>query len=1398
MLERASSCFKAGARDSFKCATTKQKTPRSKRQLHLAFWTHGAGDLGVPPHPHALATTPPCDVLLRNDSTTSPRATRSCYQPRLTPTKPVSDGIFLDFLYPPPALAWLNRVNTQPKERWEKRNATRLPEGFIQASRGFSSRSRARPGDAAGYPPSGGEEEVQEGGKDELERLETFGEERTALGNSSPARSSPHNPKDGTLPRKKAEGNSKAQWRDKGDTSFADSPGDLAENVRTPSVSRTSGADYGGSSHDSEVDRTTRQAFLGSLPPHERLQQLRGLLRGKPQNAHPDIVEQIWHLYLSLPVDDRDDLRLKEILLSWLAGTDHHLVPAYSITLIWSMPQEQRKLQTYQSAAQGVLKTASSYELIEALHALAVSHLANVSQFSASIFSEAMQKKAWSLALLVFNSSLSQRQRNQHDLFLVKISEDPNVVQGAERLLQHLAALSDTQRQPWLPVWTYLAKSAAETLLQNRILTDPDKQRTLYSILHHLSLWAPEEVGFFQKLLAYRLQLLYEYLDVPYLRARDTWSSPIISCLYQCFRTMPGAKLDEDSLFILLRLCDYRSRTQHRDISTKRNVSVGTVVNDWQRWHTVVSLDGVRTLLSSAALAGEADNVASWFSYMERTYPQYEDQKFSLWTRVHVRAIVADMASTKQAFEEVQAVAKAHNDSLDLGSWNALILAHERVDDLEGALSSMKSALDAGLTPNRRTVEGILKMLSRRGEVDAVEDVMRQYLDLTGATSSTWLIEAQITALCMARQQARAEEVLTDTVKGHREATVTGPLTGCVNAMLAFYAKMRDIDACMSTYRWMKSEKIRLNGTSYAHLLRVLVSLRQANAAWLIANKVMSEEGEPATALHYAISMQGFIYTQQYDTAINVYRLMLRRNIRPNVDAKQSMVKARLLSEKMKKAAKARRTQTEQESAKQAVRRARGIILKSRDLGASRGSAGDLVGNHYASTIWSNAGPGRLEEAKTLFEDSRQHAEKMGLPWPSFRLYASYMHALLVAKEFEQVEQHWRIIKDHADKMAPPVAVPELSMPGRPSPETSAADEHASQHAYRPNAPIIEPASPDARAELGFAADSTASAPPESGNPIEVLPAKSPAGGKDVSHLGPRPSPGRRHVLTRHFALYIDALRAQGRTADMVREFTRLVTQGYTFDRIVWNRFIEYLCTATDPPLALLAFTLMERYMISNFAGWRTSGNINLRNPGKGERIEGMNNMKERYVPVEKLVPQYRTMLNLGKALIDVRRLDAAGWTPDNLTFNPLASPDADSETQKLQQSLKRFVGTYRLLKEKAPRTVIAVESMPRVDDRWQNRILKGLGWPLGDPRGKKFMDELKVDMEFNVDGSVVPKLLDVDAKGAGDGNGYVPFGGLVDAVPVGEDGIVAELESGKVDGEGGGDDPGQKKGNVS
>ena len=75
-------------------------------------------------------------------------------------------------------------------------------------------------------------------------------------------------------------------------------------------------------------------------------------------------------------------------------------------------------------------------------------------------------------------------------------------------------------------------------------------------------------------------------------------------------------------------------------------------------------------------------------------------------------------------------------------------------------------------------------------------------------------------------------------------------------------------------------------------------------------------------------------------------------------------------------------------------------------------------------------------------------------------------------------------------------------------------------------------------------------------------------------------------------------------------------------------------------------------------------------------------------------MPQYRTLVNLGAALLTIRRRDALGDERSDLT-------------SKDNEGLEKYVGSARQIRKDAPRTLYAVQSMPTVEDRLQTVFLR-------------------------------------------------------------------------------------------
>jgi len=143
MIERATACLNAGVRqpaESLRCV--QRVAVRSRRALHQSFWNHNAPIVDAA----LLNLASPIATLNRNnDRSNVDHGAR--HQAHSSVTCSSSDGgVFLDFLYPPQALAYLQRpplraCPLRKNDARDSRRPRRPPSELNGSARRYSSRS---------------------------------------------------------------------------------------------------------------------------------------------------------------------------------------------------------------------------------------------------------------------------------------------------------------------------------------------------------------------------------------------------------------------------------------------------------------------------------------------------------------------------------------------------------------------------------------------------------------------------------------------------------------------------------------------------------------------------------------------------------------------------------------------------------------------------------------------------------------------------------------------------------------------------------------------------------------------------------------------------------------------------------------------------------------------------------------------------------------------------------------------------------------------------------------------------------------------------------------------------------------------------------------------------------
>jgi pentatricopeptide repeat-containing protein PET309 len=1143
---------------------------------------------------------------------------------------------FLDFLYPPQALALLHRHGSHHLERWERRNERRLPKGFVQANRRYSSKAEGRTSTSEMSDSNGDIADSRHDGRVEFESDAAYpGYVAQILDGSQD-----NNAELAHLETAVREG-------DLEDFSSADSPGELAEKAEmTVSIKASKDLRYLIENPGEGV----------AFEPERSL----------------EYTNFAWSLFEKSRPKDRSDVSLKIKFLEWLSFHRNEAAETHGLELYHSIPAKRRTLAVYK-AALPVFIRSGLYGLAEQGHAEALDQLENGHEVSVWLCSTAIENEMWDLASRV-KHQLDVKYGGQakdwvENLFWRQIAEIPSLLLKAINLSKHCRMLNqaDAMTSKFDAFSTGMYKVAIVQQFTKSYEPDKRKRRRGLSraektlndgriryLIARIQLTNARSPDFLQDVLH---ALIDDDSKVHYPDAHKT-----VSYMYRQFQSM-GKRIPGLLYFALLkRVVEYTDTPAGR-WQQSWYISPFTLEQDYVRRCGKMHIAMHRWLITHYAAHGNVERVQYCYEGLLAEYPLYSDHKSISWNLVYVHARKGEVKQAMSAFEALQASATAAGDELDLRVWNMLLHTHSRAGDLDGGLDVMRRLLAAGYKPNHYSFHPLTELYASRGDVDSVLDLLEQYDDLSGLPRSTELYGSLMTAHIKAHDVKSARKTLEELIPKVRAGEVEGDLTKCFNILLTGLALHREVDKTMRAYRWMKDEKIRVDSMTYAALMQALAAYSQADAAWKILDSTMPEKGLRPTAFHYSVVMTGFVRQRAFKTALDIHAKMISRNIKPSLNTNAIYIKAKAFHEVGD--GQRRDDNPANHSLELIVEELRDIF---RDPSAgfaahepkSLSSMEDyspqalLIGN--LMTVYGAARS--FEAVQTLVEmyTRTQQTDESGVtnePLP-LRILGTVMLSYAQASNWEEVERCWKLAKQQADAISIRTPVPRFV-----------------------SGSVVE-TGPDI---LRLPVEETTS---EIAKPVSLLSKRKP---QDPS----RPAPALRHILSHPLRHHITALAFQARFSEMISTVASVLGQGYTLDNGTWNCFIQQLLQSS-PPLALLAFRLTERYLIPSFPGWiRGKPTANL-----SAYKQGLQYIRARHLRPNQLMPLYKTLVKLAAGLIEVRRAESLGLTSAKRKFTANGS-----------ENLTKYVGNMKLIRQHAPRTLHAVQTMPTVEDNLQTRFLR-------------------------------------------------------------------------------------------
>ncbi|KAK8159655.1 hypothetical protein IWX90DRAFT_441008 [Phyllosticta citrichinensis] len=551
----------------------------------------------------------------------------------------------------------------------------------------------------------------------------------------------------------------------------------------------------------------------------------------------------------------------------------------------------------------------------------------------------------------------------------------------------------------------------------------------------------------------------------------------------------------------------------------------------------------------------------------------------------------------------------------DSQSWNSVLKAHVRNQDLGGAWERLKQMMKVTkLDGNSFRI--ILSSLANRGDVDAVKEIfdMISELDpviLRDARTVLFLVLAYVKSGDLHSAERFAMQLQDLKAEGQLE----GDTVVFWNTIATEYARERDIQAVQRIMAYMTEHGIPYDAHTYAALLLALVSIHQTDVAYKILRTVISKEPVERLSLHYGIVMAGYINQRRYWKVWYVDRFRQHQRVPATFSTRSALVQAVLFNE-----SKTNRETGEPDKFEKTERMAIGQlnilepweVSKEIQVNTKFTPINQLQDSYLDVLILTFGQKGMFDMSQKMFD---LYAKRNDIDFsdpektPPMRMLVALMHNFLKAEQYAEVEQCWRLAKEQAD------ALSQL----RPA---NVASEFASQ--------------------------------------------------EDTSK---QKAASRRKIITNALSVYMMSLKQQDRVEDIQKVVHSVLSEGYEMGNSLWNTYIQLL--ARSGRIAH-AFSLTETELMPQWPGWKNPKYANRKRYDRGWQYLYVSPLRQG--PGAKL-PTYRTMVFLAAALKYVRRAEAIGTGGGTVV-------------------------TEEFLEKRAPVTVKAARSMPRVDDALQTMYL--------------------------------------------------------------------------------------------
>jgi len=346
-------------------------------------------------------------------------------------------------------------------------------------------------------------------------------------------------------------------------------------------------------------------------------------------------------------------------------------------------------------------------------------------------------------------------------------------------------------------------------------------------------------------------------------------------------------------------------------------------------------------------------------------------------------------------------------------SFNILINAYVKAQDVDGALQRVQEMTRAELSPDRYTYGALMTLAANRGDAENT----KKYFDLAVASEvepTEPMYLALMTSYVTVSDLESAEDILGSLVRAdpRKDTTILW------NELLSGYAVLCDPERLNATYHRMREAGVPFDQYTYAILMHALCLIGKVEAAEKVLDSLEAEGIKP-NSIHYAIIMVAHMKNMDLEQVWAMFNKMVGRGINPTFTTQAVLLQASAFSEhaKWRSTGGALFLNSAEGILAQVTENLDVLDLTSKD--SVKAATPPWLFAPLVSIYGKEGSYIRSQEVYRRFLEISE-AQKPGGTVPSIKLYIAIMNAHMKARNTEAVKVIWEQVRHLAGKLARP------------------------------------------------------------------------------------------------------------------------------------------------------------------------------------------------------------------------------------------------------------------------------------------------------------------------------------------------------------------------------------------